>query len=678
MQPRRYPPILPAGPVEPESSTSGRRRLRPGACSECRHRKVKCDGLQPRCSNCIKRNVTFCFYVDKAKVGPEAMEMVELLKVLSRDHAAILLDALRSSGDPAKALSMFKERAEADGITPAQSRLELELMAHNPGAYPPLRPINAVDLANSNLLRPIQRSIEEGGQHLQSPVDTMSADRQFHLPIHQTQEVRYFDERLKNLQVDYWTDIAITGDFVARVISLYLSTDHPVLGLFAPELLVTDLVNGQNRFCSRFLFHALMYLGCQMYSAFDSDAINHAAAFHNEAEKMWKEEQDSYLAMAGAVLLSLSLIGNGRDHAVLSYATQAIKMGERLGLFELDGEGYSRPNENDSDEDAMACRYAAWGTFGWNVLISFFYRQPGSENPRSAPTVPIPGETTPMVHGDSMAEERSTGEGKIQEIFPVVCRFWQIIHGAGWIYNLVPDSPPARYAIALAEHTFRELIAWAETLPSSVLRTQRESHHATVLHIWLHAAILDIFRPIVGRDVSQRPRLKTFTASDSSPDAAYAASVSQLKHLVVEYRSKSAASTYSILCHTGLLYLANAMLKDTGDPEWRLYLLLCIYGYESLSRPYRISEVIVQGLLSMTMRETNMSGTEAQKIINEIKEGRLSNVTDDFEDKIRATFMVDMDLSLQNPEEARAENLAEKFDSLALFQDFLNQDEMEA
>lgn len=300
-----------------------------------------------------------------------------------------------------------------------------------------------------------------------------------------------------------------------------------------------------------------------------------------------------------------------------------------------------------------------------------------------------------MVHGDSMAEERSTGEGKIQEIFPVVCRFWQIIHGAGWIYNLVPDSPPARYAIALAEHTFRELIAWAETLPSSVLRTQRESHHATVLQcvtpklttllslltgdsIWLHAAILDIFRPIVGRDVSQRPRLKTFTASDSSPDAAYAASVSQLKHLVVEYRSKSAASTYSILCHTGLLYLANAMLKDTGDPEWRLYLLLCIYGYESLSRPYRISEVIVQGLLSMTMRETNMSGTEAQKIINEIKEGRLSNVTDDFEDKIRATFMVDMDLSLQNPEEARAENLAEKFDSLALFQDFLNQDEMEA
>ncbi|KAI1763894.1 hypothetical protein GGR53DRAFT_520682 [Hypoxylon sp. FL1150] len=673
MQPRRYPPILPAGPVEQEDPGSGRRRLRPGACSECRLRKVKCDGLLPRCSNCTKRQMNFCVYVDKAKAGPEAMEMVELLKLLSKDHAVILLDALRSSGDPATALSIFKERANADGTAPARSKLELELMAHNPGAYPPLRPINAVDLASSNLLRPLQRSAEQDGN---SP-SPMSSDRQFHLPISQMQEVGHYDEQLRNLQVNYWTDVAVTSDFTARVISLYIMTDHPVLGLFAPHLLVTDLVNGQNRYCSRFIFHALMYLGCQMYSAFDKDAMQFTTQFYNEAERLWKGEKDSYLAMAGAVLLSLSLIGNGRDHAVLSYATQAMKMGERLGLFEVDGNGQYTPNESDSNEDVEACCYAAWGTFNWNVLISLFYRQPGSESPKSAPVVPIPGEPTPAQQGDSVDGEDSTDGEQSQEIFPAVCQFWQIIHGAGWIYNLVPDSPPARYTIPLAEHTFRELIAWAEALPSSILRTERSSHHATVLHIWLHAAILDIFRPIVGQDVSQRPRLKTFTAHDSTPDAAYAASVSQLKHLVVEYRSKSVASLYSILWHTGLLYLANAMLKDTSDPEWRLYLLLCIYGYESLSRPYRISEIIVQGLLSMTMRETDMSGSEAQKIINEIKEGRLENVRNDFEDKIRATFMVDMDLSLQNPEEAKAESLADKFDSLALFQDFLNQDQME-
>ncbi|XXG96160.1 hypothetical protein Hte_002439 [Hypoxylon texense] len=623
------------------------------------------------------------------------MEVIELLKLLSKDHAAVLLGALRSSGDPAEALSTFKEKADADGTAPARSRLELELMANNPGAYPPLRPIDATDLANSNILRPVRPSINENERQVNSgrtlnpasfpssdlppPTSPFAADRQFQLPIDTSaQNVEYCDERLHNLQVDYWTDVMVTSDFTARVISLYSTTDNPVLGLFSPDLLINDLVNRQNRFCSRFLFHALMYLGCQMYSAFDKDSMQYASQFSNEAEKLWKDEQDSYLAMAGTVLLSLSLIGNGRDHAVLYYATQAMRMGERLGLFGAGEGALAVPDLNESKEVTDSCCYAAWGTFNWNVLVSFFYRQPGSETPTSAPAVPIPGETTPLQPRGDVAEGAPTGQSQLNEIFPAVCHFWRIVHGAGWIYNSVQDSPPARYTTALAEHTFRELIAWAESLPPSLLRTERESHHVTVLHIWLHAAILDIFRPIVGKPVIERPRLVTFAVWDSSPDAAYAASVNQLKHLVVEYRSKSVASTYSILWHTGLLYLANDMLKDTQDPEWRLYLMLCIYGYESLSRPYRISEIIVQGLLSMTMRETDMTGSEAQRIINEIKEGSLdTSASHAFEDKIRATFMVDMDLSLNNPEEARAENLAEKFDSLALFQDFLNQEQME-
>lgn len=195
--------------------------------------------------------------------------------------------------------------------------------------------------------------------------------------------------------------------------------------------------------------------------------------------------------------------------------------------------------------------------------------------------------------------------------------------------------------------------------------------------IWLHAAILDIFRPFIGHPEGQRPRLTTFSAADSSPDMVYTASVNQLKHLIVQYRSESISSTYSILWHTGLLYLANAMLKNTTDPEWHLYLLLCIYGYESLSRPYRISETIVQGILSMTMRESHMTGTEANRIINEIRQGRLENVKNDIEHEIRAKFMGDMELALEDPEAARVENLAAQFDYLALFQDFLNQEQMD-
>lgn len=105
----------------------------------------------------------------------------------------------------------------------------------------------------------------------------------------------------------------------------------------------------------------------QMYSAFDKDAMQFADEFLHEAQKARKEEPDSYSSMAGAVLLSISLIGNSKDHAILFYAKEAMQMGKNLGLFDDDEGGPAKSNENMSKEDMTARCYAAWGTFNWNV-----------------------------------------------------------------------------------------------------------------------------------------------------------------------------------------------------------------------------------------------------------------------------------------------------------------------
>ncbi|KAH6661424.1 hypothetical protein BKA67DRAFT_510437, partial [Truncatella angustata] len=47
----------------------------------------------------------------------------------------------------------------------------------------------------------------------------------------------------------------------------------------------------------------------------------------------------------------------------------------------------------------------------------------------------------------------------------------------------------------------------------------------------------------------------------------------------------------SIVWHTGLLHLANATLHSTNDPEWCLYFLLCIRGYEGLKGLFPVSAV---------------------------------------------------------------------------------------
>ena len=92
-------------------------------------------------------------------------------------------------------------------------------------------------------------------------VDSNSAVRQVRYNNAPKHEISYCDERLRELDISFWTNVKVTNDLAARIISLYMRTDHPLLGLFSPNLFISDLVAKKETHCSRFLLHALMYLG---------------------------------------------------------------------------------------------------------------------------------------------------------------------------------------------------------------------------------------------------------------------------------------------------------------------------------------------------------------------------------------------------------------------------------
>jgi len=106
-----------------------------------------------------------------------------------------------------------------------------------------------------------------------------------------------------------------------------------------------------------------------MYSAFDREASQRADEFRREAEKLWETEEDSYTAMAGAVLMSISLMAHGIDHAVLRYSMDALNMGERLELLRHAAEPTGlQPSKVTANDHILSAKcYAAWGTFNWNV-----------------------------------------------------------------------------------------------------------------------------------------------------------------------------------------------------------------------------------------------------------------------------------------------------------------------
>ncbi|KAH6871684.1 hypothetical protein B0T10DRAFT_417034, partial [Thelonectria olida] len=654
-----------------------------------------CGGQRPRCEACRRRGEKdSCTYVDSRSQGQtseetdQILELFDLLKSGPESQALDILQILRCHNDLETALSIVQARRGPGRLTSGQEwtpistrhlRLEYELMARNPVSFPPLQPfeasiLNRAVLGTGRISTTDSEDISSSSNSEPNPFPAQHPTR------HPISTLRSCDERLEDLDMSFWTSVRFPNDIAAKIISLYLETDHPLLGTFDPDLFVDDLVNCRLGHCSRLLINAIMYWGCQMYSASDPTVKQYMPRFSEEAEALWSEEKctDSLLNLAGTQLLGLAYLGDGKDHYVLTYASEANAMGARMGLFGVDPIVAASKAREVTPELQNATSYAAWGTFNWIVLISLFYQQPGLSYPEYPPILPIPGHTWHRGSDDSSESVRETLKSAYMgDTFPVLCRFWRIIHEVTLRFYRDQPHPRERLSghlsLAFAEYKYRELIAWAETLPPSMMRSEDSPHHVLIFHIWLHAAILDILRPFTvrARSASRPLRLKTFPCKKASLDAAYKASVNQLKRLIVVYRTNYASSTYTMLWHTALIHVANAILGDTKDPTWRFYLLFCIRCYGHLRQAYRFAEAIGRSLLSMTLQQGDLSASEARHLMQQFEENWLSSSSED----IRATFMADLNLAMTDPEEATVERLADRFEDIALFREFTNQED---
>ncbi|KAF5018427.1 hypothetical protein F66182_9601 [Fusarium sp. NRRL 66182] len=662
------------------------------ACNTCRKRKIRCDGRKPFCESCRRRGEQEpCVYAETrnhGQISKETEQIHELLETLKTgpEHQAFdILRTLRCHPDLETAMTIIQpqiaqhvsSQERAAEHTRNQS-LESELMARHSLAFPPLQSFESTVLKEVlNTSRTTAANNETDGAMPSDDSNPFPA----HHPIQNTRPILSpCDERLEGIDISFWTFVPIPSDLAAKVISLYLETDHPLLGFFDPDLFVDDMINCEMNYCSQLLVSAIMYWGCQMYSALNSTVNQFIPQFCNEAEMRWSTEKtaDSLLTLAATQLLSLAYLGNGKDHYVLTYVSEANSMGSRMGLFGVNSSAMIVKAREASTAQQSAMSYAAWGTFNWVVvdtarLMALFYQQPGLSYPEKPPALPIPGHTWHEgVDGSPESTRQTLQLTYMGDTFPVLCRFWRIIHDVTLRYYR--DQPFPReglsnhISLAFAEYKYRELIAWAETLPPSMMRSEQSPHHVLVFHIWLHTAILSILRPFTVRARgSPKPlRLKTFPCRRSSPDAAYKASVNQLKRLIVVYRKNYTSSTFTMLWHTALINVANAILGDKKDPASRFYLFFCLQTYGELRRSYRFAETIGRSILSMALQGGDLSAGEARQLMKQFEENRFSNPSDD----IRATFMADLNLAMTDPEEASVESLSDRFEDIALFREF--------
>ncbi|RSM00867.1 hypothetical protein CDV31_011620 [Fusarium ambrosium] len=662
------------------------------ACHHCRKRKVKCGGQRPTCRACIQRELKCEYPIEKSEVleaGFESRDLVAKLRSLPYDKALELFQHLREGQGSSAAGDSSTTSASNQGssIPPSipdtfilrscmpgtPNNLEFELAIRHPIAYPTLYPIPIGSLPPERMIRPTRtiqspskspspESDESARQDIISPTPSLS--------LAQAQTTPLVYDSLKQLDISYWTDVPISNELAARVISLYLEIDYPVLPLFHAELFVQDLVQRRGYFCSRFLISALLSWACQAYTALDPEVSTFSVEFFSEAERCLAAmpSANTLTAVSALQLLCMTAVTQGRDDVALSYLQESVKVGRTMGLF---GVQPGRPSANswlDGYHDwRIAASYTAWGVFNWVSVHGLHYQRAEIEIP---PQLPMPGdvEFNPTMQGVYSAHSDPKAD-----TFRACCQLWVIFHQVLWSYygQKQAGAPSQRVPIEFAEGIYRRLLMWADDLPLNLVRSDLSNHGVMMMHIYFHAIVTDIFRPLLTEaEVSKPLRLGSFSAPQATPEAAYLASVNQLKRLLLMYRLNFRTAMFSVVWQTALIYVANAMMRElkTSSNEWRYYLHLCMAGLEDLYASFRVFGSIAKAVLGVAIEHGALRTSEARRITNELEElGRHHTVAKPLGDgREVANWIIDLDLAVTDPEAAQGSNLAEKFQELII------------
>lgn len=184
-----------------------------------------------------------------------------------------------------------------------------------------------------------------------------------------------------------------------------------------------------------------------------------------------------------------------------------------------------------------------------------------------------------------------------------------------------------------------------------------------------HAIIADTFRPFLS-DPEVPQRLASFQAPTASPKAAYAASINQLKRLMLLARIYFPMNSCSAMGKTGLLYVANAMMAEVSsqDLSWQFYLRLCFVGFEDLHESFRVYGTLSEAVLGMALQRKAITKRQATAAKSELQAASELHraVADLCDGKIDTECVIDLGLALKDCPAAQMEAMADRFRALDL------------
>jgi hypothetical protein len=169
---------------------------------------------------------------------------------------------------------------------------------------------------------------------------------------------------------------------------------------------------------------------------------------------------------------------------------------------------------------------------------------------------------------------------------------------------------------------------------------------------------MEIFRPFYGKGWT----LKTFDTRQSTPEAMFWSSLTQLERLALEYRQNHASAASSIFWHLSLLYIGNAVVRHPTGPIWHFNFMLCMYAYADLAGSFRVAEAFLRAILYMAVDRKLVSHEEALAIMKKLPNEEVF---------INSGHTADYEGALDDRSSSQATELARRLNDELIFVEFV-------
>ncbi|KAM0553401.1 hypothetical protein ACHAPJ_007415 [Fusarium lateritium] len=196
-------------------------------------------------------------------------------------------------------------------------------------------------------------------------------------------------------------------------------------------------------------------------------------------------------------------------------------------------------------------------------------------------------------------------------------------------------------------------------------RKEQEFPHVFVLHAYFHIIILDLFRPFT--EVTETMRLKSFSSQDSSPKAVFDASLRQLQRILLDYATNYDPRFYNFTLNGAVLHIIYVALQSKDTLDWQFNLALGMGWMKEIFVRFAVIGKVAQAYMAIGMGSGMISNEEAREFMEELqRRGRHHNLAE-----VAASCVVDFEVAMTSKHDGRAQDLAQRFDELALFNEFV-------